>query len=389
MIEFPYPPTSGGQLRDYNLLKSMSKDFDLHLLILSSIKEAGNIELGEIQKLCKNIDIVYHKYRHSVLYYLKSLITRIPYKVLQYTYEPFKDEIIKTLSTNNFDLIFCDHLFLTKNLPSSISIPVIPHTEDAFSFLYKQQAEQAKLIRKIYATFQWKVLFNYEIKMYRKYDTFLAISEEERNKISRVLPNINIPIIPNGIDISYFKPLKNSNQKELTLVFVGLMDSFPNEDAATYFVKEIFPIILKENDKIKFFIVGKNPTKKVQNLHNNKNVFVTGTVDDIRPFIAKASIYVVPLRYGTGTRLKILEAMSMAVPVISTSVGCEGLNTENNKNIIIADNPENFASEVINLLDDSNLRKQIALEGRKLAEQFSWNLIGERLNKFIFSLIKN
>jgi polysaccharide biosynthesis protein PslH len=389
MIGFPYPPASGGQLRDYNLLRSLAEEFDIYLLIMSSSDFPVESAIDEMQKYCQYVEIIRHEYKHSLFLFIKSLLKKVPYKIFQYTSLKFKTRIRELLNTHQFNLIFCDHIYLTDNLPTDINLPVIPHTEDAFSFLYKQVAEQARFIRKIYASLQWKILFDYEIKIFKKYGIFIAVSQEEKKKIAEVLPGIKIPIIPNGIDLLYFKPQNTSNKNDLNLVFVGLMDSFPNEDAVTFFVKEIFPFILKKNDKIKFFVVGKNPTGKVQSLNDNKNIFVTGTVDDVRPFIAKATIYVVPLRLGTGTRLKILEAMSMGIPVISTSIGCEGLNAEDNKNIIISDEPGNFAAGIINLIEDDELRKQIALEGRKLAEQYSWVSIGQNLNNFIFSILKN
>jgi polysaccharide biosynthesis protein PslH len=388
MIGFPFPPTSGGQLRDYNLLKCLSKNHEIHLLILTDTIGIAENSLEEIHRICKLVKIIPHKYKHSLLLFVKSLTMKIPYKVLQYTSLPFQIEISQMLHKYKFDIVLCDHIYLTNNLPKTVDIPVIPHTEDAFYFLYKQVAEKAKFFRRIYATLQWKILYNYEIKTYKKFGIFIAISEEEKERIAKVLPDIKIPIIPNGIDSNYYEPIEIEDNDEISLVYLGLMDSFPNEDAVIFFAREILPLLSNIGITLKIYIVGKNPTKRVLELGNDKRIIVTGMVDDVRPYIAAATIFIVPLRFGTGTRLKILEAMAMKVPVISTSIGCEGLNTKHDKNILIADTPKDFAQNIVKLLNDKNFRNKIAEGGLKLAEQYDWKGIGQKLDNFLLTLLK-
>ena len=160
------------------------------------------------------------------------------------------------------------------------------------------------------------------------------------------------------------------------------MDWLPNEDAVLYFYEQIFPLIEAQIPDVKFYVVGQNPTERVKQLSRHGNVIVTGMVDDVKPYIAKASVYVVPLRIGGGTRLKILEALAMEKAVVSTTIGCEGLQLTPNKDILIADEPENFARLVIQLAQDEKFRQRFGKSGRKRVEEnYDWRSIGKQLNE--------
>jgi glycosyltransferase involved in cell wall biosynthesis len=386
MIGFPYPPTSGGQLRDFNLIKEMSKKFKIDLVIhSSSIVKPEHFKFME--SYCNYLEVVNCKNKHSLFLFIRSIITRIPYKVLQYTSTKFYRRVSDLYRKQKYDILFCDHIYLTNSLPRNVSIPVIPHTEDSFFHLYKQLAKKGNIAKRLYATIQWKILFRYEIKIYRQYGIFIAVSKEERDLILKELPEIKIPIVPNGIDLDYYSLQKEKTNKN-RLTYLGLMDYLPNEDAAMYFSNEILPLIKSEIPEIEFYIVGKNPTNKVLRLGKAKGITVTGPVEDVRSYIAESVVFVVPLRMGTGTRFKILEAMSTGIPVVSTSIGCEGIKVINNQNILIADTPGGFSKAIKSLINDKALRDRISCEGRKVAENYSWDSIGADFNNFLISLIK-
>jgi polysaccharide biosynthesis protein PslH len=386
MIGFPYPPTSGGQLRDFNLLKEISKKFKIDLLIHSS----SNIKPEHFQivkSYCNYLEVVQCNNAHSLLLFFQSIISQIPYKVLQYTSRKFRNRVIDLFEKQRYDILYCGHLYLTYSLPKKISIPVIPHTLDSFFTLYKQLAQKGNIVKRIYASFQWKILYAYEMEVYKKFGVFIAVSKEEKDRIQGELPEIRIPIVPNGIDPDYYYMDKKKIMGP-RLIYVGLMNYLPNEDAVIYFSKEILQFVRKQIPEIEFYIVGKKPTKKVLELGKEEGIIVTGEVEDVRGYIAESSIMIVPLRMGTGTRFKILEAMSMGIPVVSTSIGCEGLDVTNNKDILISDNPEEFSQAIINLINNKVLYEQISTEGRKAAENYSWDNIGANFNKFLISLIE-
>jgi len=174
------------------------------------------------------------------------------------------------------------------------------------------------------------------------------------------------------------------------IVFTAWFKYYPNAVAAIDFVNNIFPKIKKEIPDLKFYIVGKEPPEEVKNLEKIEGIIVTGYVDNIRDYLANADAAVIPLQIGGGTRLKILEAMAMKIPVVSTVLGAEGLEVEDGKNILIARNDDEFAQKVIKVIRDKNLSKQLADRGRTLMEEkYDWEKIGNKLNDFINSFVKN
>jgi glycosyltransferase involved in cell wall biosynthesis len=227
-----------------------------------------------------------------------------------------------------------------------------------------------------------------EIALWEKYDGITTTSIRDKEVIKKYVSGMKIEVIPNGVDTSYFKPAP-TNSIEKALVFTGTMDYYPNVDGMAFFIREILPIILKEEPDLKLYIVGKNPPSQMKKFENS-NIVITGFVNDIRPFVQRAAVYVVPLRVGGGTRLKILEAMAMEKPVVSTPIGCEGLEVEDEKNILIASDPHSFASYVLKLLRDATLRMRLGREGRQLVEsKYDWLSISEKLESFYDRLFES
>ncbi|GAG17703.1 unnamed protein product, partial [marine sediment metagenome] len=221
-----------------------------------------------------------------------------------------------------------------------------------------------------------------EKKMCRKFDRCLTVSENDKAELMQVCDEkASFSVIPNGVDVEYYTPRFSQEGYCTDLIHHGTMSGYMNVDGIIYFYEKIFPRIRREIPDVKLTIAGANPDKKLLNLANiDKNVVVTGAVDDMRPYVAGSKVVIVPLRIGGGTRLKIPEAMAMGKSVISTSVGCEGLEVTPDKDIIIADDPKEFANHTVELLKDEGLRLKIGLNGRKLAEtRYDWKMIVEEL----------
>jgi len=208
----------------------------------------------------------------------------------------------------------------------------------------------------------------------------LAVSEADQNLFARYLDPSRISVIPTGVDVDYFQPAPELEERN-TLVFTGSMDWMPNEDGIFFFVEKVLPRIRAEVPEATLWVVGRRPSAKLLKLPNTvPGINVTGTVDDIRPFMGKASVYVVPLLVGGGTRLKIFEAMAMGKAVVSTSIGAEGLPVTNGENGILADQPEEFASQVVSLLRDQPRRLAMGQAARRLVEEkYSWNSVAREL----------
>ena len=215
-------------------------------------------------------------------------------------------------------------------------------------------------------------------------------AREDKNRIERMNPNVKTGIVPAGVDTSYFYPWKIEEEPG-SLAFVGDLSWLPNVDGVLWFYNRVWPRIKKASLPVKFYVIGRRPPEKIRKLSKkDENIVVTGFVRDARPYVAKCSVYVVPLRIGGGMRLKILEAMAMERPVVATSVGAEGIMVTNRENIMLADGEADFAERVIELLKERNLRRRVAQGGKSLIEQkYRWESVIEALEKEYFRVLEN
>jgi glycosyltransferase involved in cell wall biosynthesis len=231
---------------------------------------------------------------------------------------------------------------------------------------------------------EWRKMEAAERRYLRLADRVLTVSESDRDAFRPFVDPAKLTVIPTGVDVDYFQPIPGKESPSC-LVFTGSMDWLPNEDAILFFVDAILPLIKQQCPDASLEVVGRSPSRKLQALaQTEKSLHLTGWVDDIRPFVARGAVCIVPLRIGGGTRLKIFEAMAMNKAVISTSVGAEGLPVCSGKNILLADTPSAFADSVISLLRDSNQRHRLGSAARVLVqENYSWSKIVE---SFILTL---
>lgn len=389
--DFPYPPSGGSISRDYNLIKQLSKNHELYWINRTIRGEIKQEFKDEMKKYFKEMKIIEWNYDQSAAGLLESLITKTPYIISRFESQEMNKIVSETIKGNNFDLILCDHIYLSQYIPDFITgkIPVIPNNEDCGFTYYKRMTENSGLARSLYAGSQWKKLLNYEIEVLKKYKVYITTSEKEKELISEHYNEAEIGVIENGVDTEYFTERERTDFNP-NIVFTAWFKYYPNAVAAIDFVNKVFPIIKKEIPGIKFYIVGKEPPQKVKDLERTEGVVVTGFVDDVREYLANADAAVIPLQIGGGTRLKILEAMSMKIPVVSTVLGAEGLKVEDGKNILIVRNGDEFALKVLEVIQNKNLSKQLADNGRILMEkEYDWNKIGVRLNDFINTFVKN
>jgi sugar transferase (PEP-CTERM/EpsH1 system associated) len=220
----------------------------------------------------------------------------------------------------------------------------------------------------------------YETEIARWFDRVTMVSPLDREYLHSINSSVPVSIVPMGVDLEYFQP--NHEEDGPNLLFTGIMSYFPNRDAVLYFYHEVFPLIKKAVPNAKFYIVGNSPTKKVVKLMSGGDVIVTGRVEDVRPYFDRSAVFVCPLRSGSGMQTKILEAMAMGLPVVTTSLGFEALEATAGRDIIVADDKEKFAREVIRLLEDRELRQSIAYNARKLVEEkYGWPSVVKRLDE--------
>ncbi len=376
---------TGGKIRTGKILQELSKQN--HITLISNVESPKDDSyVPEMKNFCSQFIPVSWKEpkRYTLSFYLK-LIPKVfsiyPVNVLNDTSKALTRAVIEEARKGKYDLAICDFVQSALNFKFVSSIPTLLFQHNVESIISERHYRNAKdPVSRLFWWLQWKKMFRFEKESLKKFDTVIAVSEKDRELFEKLYGAKNIATIPTGVDISFFNPdnfVNTITEKPYSLVFCGSMDWLPNEDAIMYFLKNIFPFIKREIPEVSFTVVGRNPSPKLKNLvKDHKNVRLTGWVEDIRPYIMESSVYVIPIRIGGGTRMKVYEAMAMKKAIVSTSIGIEGLPVENGKNIFIEDDPENFARKTIELLKNPSLRKLTGENARSfVVENFSWQKV--------------
>lgn len=390
-----YPPIYGGRIRRYNLLKYLSKDNDITLLsFINSKEELKNIE--GIKKYCKAIETVqlgsYSKKDHWIARFRNAFLRRFafyPEVILSFYSIDMKRKIKDLISKNNYDLVLIEYWYMGQYAGCCKNVVKVLDEVDVEFICWQQLAEiEEDIIKRKNVLSLYKRVKGYELKILKKFNKIIAVTSKDKDSLKKYSNRLNISVIPTCVDTSYFKPSTPHNNLE-RVVFVGALSAIFNSDAMLYFCREIFPLILEKVPDVHLYIVGLNPPQEIFDLVN-KNVTVTGTVDDVRPYVWDASVFVAPLRFGSGIKGKILEAMALGKPVITTSVGAQGLSVISDEHLIIEDNPQKFATKTIELLSNKLLQQKLIKNGLKLVnEKYTWDKIIPELNKIFHELVCN
>jgi len=387
----PYPPHEGMTIRTYNLIKFISNYHEIYLLTLIQNKEEMN-GLEQMKKYCKLVYAAPIKANNDCFlltwYLFKSLFSNRPFISYKYDVKEVRLKIRELVNKENFDIAHLDLLHLVQYENEIREIPKILIEHNIESVLLSRRVKRENnLILKAFLYTQYIKLRKYEKIMCERMEHCIVVSEVDREALTSIIPGLKITVIPNGTDTDYF--VNNEAIKEHSIVFVGSLTWFPNINGMRYFIKRIFPIILNAIPDIKFYIVGKNSPKYTIPKRYKSYICQTGAVSDIRPFVSRASVYIVPLRIGGGTRLKILDAMAMKKAIVSTSVGCEGIEVVPGKDIVVEDHPVDFANQVVKLIKNPNLTESLGENARNLVEnRYNWDVIYRKMNNVYNSLVK-
>jgi sugar transferase (PEP-CTERM/EpsH1 system associated) len=309
----------------------------------------------------------------------KYLLDPAPYAVAKYRSSPYRARVQRLLATERFDALVCDFLPPVVNLPDALPCPSVLFTHNVEAEIWRRHAEHASqpVSRRLLAQ-QRRRMLRFERQALTRFDLVLAVSDTDRQTFERLYPDAlraPIHVVQTGVDTSFFTP-DGGTPERAHIVFTGSMDWLPNEDGVVYFCREILPRIREAEPAATFSIIGRSPTPAVRRLAEEHHVEVTGRVDDVRPHVARGAVYVVPLRIGGGTRLKIFEAMAMGKAVVSTTVGAEGLSVTSGRDVMIADDPSRFADAVVHLMRDREARHAIEAAARRLVvERYDWSAV--------------
>jgi glycosyltransferase involved in cell wall biosynthesis len=376
--DFLHPTTRGGQIRTLEMLKALHRRHEIHYVAFDDgANPEGPKRSGEY---CSRAYRIPHSVppRRSVRFVgqlLRGLISPIPVPVARYVSNEMKRQIEKLLSQEKFDSLVCDFLFPAPNIPDISRAVLFQHNVE--SVIWRRHAEEARHpAKKAYFRLQARRMENFERDICRRAGHIIAVSEVDLAAMRELFGAKRVSPIATGVDIDYFAP-PPSRKPKADLIFVGSMDWLPNIDAIEYFAAEILPLIQKDRPECRVVVAGRRPTPALQELARREpHIILTGTVPDVRPYLWESTVSIVPLRIGGGTRLKIFEAVAAKLPVVSTSVGAEGLPLEGGKQIAIADTPDSFAGSCLKLLQDATLRQQMARNAWEfVAGRFSWEAI--------------
>jgi glycosyltransferase involved in cell wall biosynthesis len=300
----------------------------------------------------------------------RSWLSPLPVDLWKWRVDAVRDRA--RLLAQDAEVCVADFLVSFPNVPKT-SAPLILFEHNVEYMIWQRLAAvERRSWRRALLELEWRKMRRAERASCTRADLTIAVSEDDRERLQTLAPAAHCVAVPTGVDTNYFSP-GDAIETPHHLVFTGSMDWFPNEDAILYFADAILPRIRLQIPDVTLAVVGRNPSARLLAAVQRTGIVVTGTVDDVRPFMADAAVYVVPLRAGGGTRLKIFEALAMGKAVVSTTVGAEGLAVTHGHNIVIADDPDAFARSVIELLRDPAKRGALGRAGRQLVEtRYSW-----------------
>ena len=386
------PPDTGGKIRSYNVLRELARR---HSVTFFSFYAAHDNDIHPDLKnifnrvVCLPLKLPAPKSPAELLDYGIRLFSSQPYNITKYCRPEVRRQLRALLKQETYDVILCDFMVAAGVIPWDWPTPKVLFTHNVEATIWRRHYQvAANPLWKAISWLEWRRMEAAERRYLRLADQVLTVSETDRDAFAPFMETEKLTVIPTGVDVEYFQPMP-AEEAPNSLVFTGSMDWLPNEDAIFYFVDAILPLIKRQCPEVSLEVVGRSPSRKLQALaQQEKSMRLTGWVEDIRPFVARGSICIVPLRIGGGTRLKIFEAMAMSKAVVSTTVGAEGLPVQAGENILLADTPNDFAESVVSLLREPNERKRLGTSARALVqEKYSWPKVAESFARILQDVI--
>ncbi len=377
----PYPLLSGGQIRTYNLLKHLSKKHSITLFsFIRDEKETQYIQA--LKEFCEDVQVFLKRPPWSFSSLAFAGMTFYPLVVCMYLKRSLRRAIAEAVARRRFDLIHAETFYVMPNIPDQ-TIPTILVEQTIEYLVYQHYTETVR-------SWPMKLVMNadvakikyWEKAFWKKATRVVAMSEADKNVMQKMVPQLDLSIVPNGVDTDFF-PLRfpERRPKQPTVLFVGNFKWLQNKEAVSILVREIWPKILRSLPKAKLWIVGRYPSEEIQQFASD-TVSISTFVEDIREAYAKASVLLAPIYGPGGTRYKILESMATGVPVITTTTGIEGIGARNGEDALIADHPEQLAKKTIDVLTHPELYGHLVKNGRTLVHtRFRWQTIAQSLDR--------
>ncbi len=389
--QMPYPPHKGTTIRNYNLIAGLTERHAIDVFTFAGAASAGIPSNSPLLEMCRHVDAFPTPARSTAQRALSTLLSPSPDMALRLWSPGFADRLAARLRERDYDVVHIAGIemarygLLARRRSPRARLVFDDHNAE---WLLQRRAYEAERQLKawslgaIYSLIQTAKLKRYERVVCRSVDHVVAVSDADVAALRQLNPDLRIAVVTNGVDTSRYRPgvVAPIDFGAPAIVFSGTMDFRPNVDAALWFAERVLPQVRASIPAATFIIVGQRPHARLSALRGRDDIRITGAVDDVRPYLAGASVYVVPLRMGGGTRLKVLEAMAMGQPIVSTSMGVDGFDVVDGREVVIVDDPDRYAVEVVKTIEDAERRRRLGQHGRQFVEaKYDWKTIVPKL----------
>jgi polysaccharide biosynthesis protein PslH len=379
--ELLHPIDKGGRIRSYHILRALSRQHHVTYLCLDDGLAAADA-VERAREYAQEVVVVPFRPppKMTVGYFadlLRNLFSPLPYAIGRYESPTLRARIRQLAPVS--DLIVCDFLVPSVDVPADLPAPAVLFQHNVEAMIWQRHVSVPQhVLRRAYMRLQWRRMLRYEAEQCRRFAHVIAVSAMDA-EVMRQYGAASVGYVPTGVDLEYFRAQRPRPPDSRELVFVGSMDWMPNDDGIRWFASEIFSRVQERIVGARLTVVGRSPSPAVRELAaRNPAIEVTGTVADVRPYLERAAVSVVPLRIGGGTRLKIYEAMAMGIPVVSTTIGAEGLPVCHGEQLLIADSANQQVGAVCALLTDRQRAAALSFNAlRHVQEHCSWDAVAQ------------
>ncbi len=378
--QVPYPLLDGGKIGIFQLTKHLS--LRGHEVTLACFQRDPLHDVKELTKYC-TLHPVIHSTRNSLFKGALNLLSDIPYNISKYQSDAMRRTLSKLLAGKAYDVVHVDHLHMAEYgifCRDLAGVPAVLREHNVESTIMERaMAESGNPLVKAYLSLHLRRIQAYEKTWAGKYDVCCVITENDRERLSALGASVRTHVVPGGVDEAMFDELEGMQRIEKSICFFGGMDWLPNQDGVRWFIREIMPHVREQQPAATFHVIGKKTPSEIRQLESD-SVHMVGFVDDLKREIGKYDVMVVPLRIGGGMRLKILESFAMRIPVVSTSIGCEGIAAHPEEHLLVADEPREFAHQILRILEDRSLKAGLVRAAYRLADvQYRWSSAAAKL----------
>ncbi|MCX6292630.1 MAG: glycosyltransferase [Bacteroidetes bacterium] len=376
---FPYPLEKGDKLRAFHQLKELSRN---HEVILVSVSDQVVLpeHFDQLKPFCRRI-LVHHISLANVIRNLfVTFFSRLPFQVGYFYSEKFKTKIGEVIRVEKPDAIFCQLVRMAEYVKDVEGIPKTLDYMDAFSKGLERLSQRSAFPKKTAVRMEWKRMLKYERNIFDRFEHHTIISEQDKKLIPHP-DHEKIHVIPNGVDMDFYRPVKS--EKNYDLIFAGNMAYPPNVESALFIANEIMPLLWKQNPEINLVIAGATPANEILKLQS-EHIEVTGWVDDMRGYFSQSKIHLAPMLISIGLQNKILQAMAMKIPCVVSTLANNAINAPASDCVFIADSPSQYAEKIVLLLNDHVLYDQTAENAfRFVKNNFDWTAKVKELEKVL------